>query len=262
MKRGNFDPTSRLPSISPAEEAARQHLASPFHFGNMADEPQSPSHDSLQSARAELLKAAELIRGLKLEKERMSEQLRALQRAVRSEWIRVLGSLTGGIALIEMFSHRFSQSSPRDYRLASHKDWCVEAPIFHHRAWEVPRAHPHRPLPCPQASEAQEALEESRGEYERAKNRGDELARHLQCLGGGDLRSTCGIRHCLARTDRRRSLAHSVSCAAKPHLLVEARGCFLTGRPSAPSRLREKTRPSSRSKQSSRGTFAGFYSGD
>lgn len=52
----------------------------------MADEPQSPSADAnpaLQSARAELLKAAELIRGLKLEKERMSEQLRALQRAVR-----------------------------------------------------------------------------------------------------------------------------------------------------------------------------------
>lgn len=53
----------------------------------MADEPQSPSNETpaLQSARAELLKAAELIRGLKLEKERMSEQLRALQRAVRRD---------------------------------------------------------------------------------------------------------------------------------------------------------------------------------
>lgn len=49
------------------------------------------------------------------------------------------------------------------------------------------------PVPVPQASEAHEALEESRGEYERAKSRGDELARTLNNHQSSGRLSCAGI---------------------------------------------------------------------
>ena len=87
----------------------------------MAESPSHAGADALTSARQELLKAAELIRNLKAEKERNTEQLRALQRAVR-----LSAHFVGSEAQKVFFYFLNVDRAPRR-RSASSNVWCVRA---------------------------------------------------------------------------------------------------------------------------------------